>query len=108
MRHAAMFAALAMLTFAPPILAQATHVTNADYAFCLTLEKFNAQSQILASGDRAAWTRFMTNPLNGCAITRAGVRVYTANAKGLGVIRIRIEGETTWLYTYSEAVRRLR
>ena len=106
MRYA--IAALAILAFAPPVSAQATHVTNADHQFCLTLEKFNAQAEIAASGDQDGWTAFIRNPLNGCAITTAGVRVYTANAKGLGVIRIRPEGATAWVYTNSEAVRRIR
>ena len=84
----------------------APYVTKRGYVFCTTLNAFNTQSKLLVSGDREAWTKYMTNPINGCASLKEGIPVYMENAKGIGIVKIRREGETDWVYTNTEAVRR--
>ena len=81
-------------------------MTKADYVFCSTLSAFNEQSRILVSGDKVAWAKYLNDRSNGCGFLKAGIRVYMENARGIGIIKIRPEGETVWFYTNTEAVRR--
>ncbi len=80
----------------------ATHVTVENYVACVSRADFDEQFD-LAMNDLKAWTRFMAS--SSCVVTRAGVPIFRRNARGLGVIQIRVEGETTWLFTVSEAAR---
>lgn len=99
--------AIAVAAAAPSAaFAQAPYHTNADYVACLTLDAFNEQGEILASGDQSAWTAYIADRSNGCVFLRAGIPVYVGYAKGLGIIKIRPAGKTLWLYTASEAVSR--
>jgi hypothetical protein len=106
MSHAANAALLLGLlaTVTDSAAAQATHRTNRGYVFCTTLASLQAQSRLVSSGDTEAWQRFLGDPRNQCAFTKGGLPVYVENARGIGVIRMRSEGETVWFYTYSEAV----
>lgn len=80
----------------------ATHVTVQGYVACVSRADFDDQFDFL--NDRVAWTRFIAS--SSCVITRAGIPVFTRNVRGLGVIQIRVEGETAWIFTVSEAARR--
>lgn len=80
-----------------------TRTTKGGYVACASLSDFNEQSELLASGDRAAWTAFLMQ--SSCVPLKAGVKVYVGSAKGLGVIKIRPVGSTVWFYTYTEATR---
>ena len=80
----------------------ATHVTVQGYVACVSRTDFDAQFDFL--NDRVAWSRFIAN--SSCVITRAGIPIFTKNARGLGVIQIRVEGETAWIFTVTEAARR--
>lgn len=95
----------AMLLVAAPAYGQGLKgKTRAGYIACLTLSDFNEQSELLASGDEAAWQEFLMD--SSCISLKGGVVVYMQNAKGLGVIKIRPEGSTVWFYTYTEAFSR--
>lgn len=108
LRTSALLALLAFLglLFATPSSAQQLYTTKSGYTFCISLRSFNEQSKLLSSGDRVAWQAYLDNKTNGCGILRAGLRVYMENAKGLGIIKIRPQGQTTWVYTYTEAIAR--
>ena len=80
----------------------ATHVTVENYVACVSRADFDEQFD-LAMNDLQAWRRFMGS--SSCVVTRAGVPIFRRNARGLGVIQIRVEGETTWIFTVSEAAR---
>lgn len=109
-----MITAIALLIVSLPMIARPTEaqspgVTRADHIFCVSLENYHRQSEILASGDREAWGRFIENPRNQCAVLKAGIRVYVSGVGGLrniGIVRMRPEGETVDFYTATEAVRR--
>ena len=80
----------------------ATHVTVEGYVACVSRADYDDQFDFL--NDRVAWTRFIAN--STCVITRGGVPVFIRNARGLGTIQMRVEGQTAWVFTVTEAARR--
>lgn len=80
-----------------------TYRTRPDYPACTRLEAYRELVNIAASGDREAFGRYIADQANGCIILRGGLEVYRERVS-IGISRIRLRGQTFWLYTATQAV----
>jgi hypothetical protein len=105
MRHVLFVAGLSFAMLAAPRESAAQTPmgkTNANYPACTTRK---ALDELMDLGDdKAAVVAFMKDMTNGCVFLKANVKVYLGNDKGLSHIKIRLPGETQWLYTLTDAV----
>jgi hypothetical protein len=95
--------AVLISTVAVEIAEAQVRTTRSGYIACVSRDDFRRQTQILVSGDRQAWSRFLQN--SSCFPLRAGMRVHVESA-GLAVVRLRPEGSTSSFYTNIEAISR--
>lgn len=77
--------------------------TNPGYAVCLTVDGLRRAIEL--SSDRAAYARFIEDEANGCAVLQGGTRMVFEGRPRIGIVKLRLPGETASVHTVSEAIR---
>lgn len=99
-----LLAAGLLLATVVPLHAQQMGKTNAGYPACATRAALDEFTDLLEAGDKEAAGKYLADRSHRCVILNANLKVYVGDDKGLGHIKIRLAGETLWMYTLTEAV----